>query len=129
MLDADDMVAGTNRSVIEPIARFAVKHGFTSVMAPTHLLDDEGVDWLTVDLKAAEAMRVALDREGGKHIALDYPLILTNRQLRDPVLRSRVMAGLADLPDGHIWLRVAGFGADCNGRWHVPLHRGDPSAA
>ena len=115
MLDADDMVAGTNRSVIEPIARFAVAKGFTSVMAPTHYLGDEGADWLTVDLRAAEALRRALDHEGGQHIALDYSLILSNRQLRDPKFRTRLLSGLADLPEGYVWLRVGGFGADATG--------------
>ena len=115
MLDAGDMAAGTNRSVIEPIARFAVAKGFTAVMAPTHYLGDDGTDWLTVDLKAAEALRAALDREGGQHIALDYPVILSNRQLRDPALRARLLSGLADLPEGHVWLRVGGFGADATG--------------
>ncbi|MCC0068052.1 MAG: hypothetical protein H6896_13920 [Rhodovulum sp.] len=115
MLDADDVVAGTNRSVIEPIARFAVAKGFTSVMSPSHYLGDESADWLSVDLKAAEAMRIALDREGGQHIALDYSLILSSRQLRDPTFRNRLIPTLASLPDGHIWLRVGGFGADATG--------------
>lgn len=115
MLEPDDMIAGTNRSVIEPIARFAVANGFMSVMAPTHYLGDEKHDWLAVDLRAAEALRLALDREGGAHIAIDYPLILTSRQLRDPVLRERVISGIADLPEGQVWLRVAGFGADATG--------------
>ncbi len=115
MLDADDVVAGTNRSVIEPIARFTVAKGFRFVMAPTHYLGDESTDWLTIDLKAAETLRVALDREGGQHIALDYPLILSSRQLRDPSFRARAVAGLADLPRGHVWLRIGGFGADATG--------------
>ncbi|MEO0631660.1 MAG: hypothetical protein AAFY46_13190, partial [Planctomycetota bacterium] len=38
LLEAADLIAGTNRSVIEPIARFAVAHGFTAVMAPSHYL-------------------------------------------------------------------------------------------
>jgi hypothetical protein len=60
-------------------------------------------------------LRVALDREGGEKIALDFPLILTSRQLREPQLRDRLLAGLADLPGGHIWLRVGGFGVDATG--------------
>jgi hypothetical protein len=115
VLDADDLVAGTNRSVIEPIARFAVEKGFTAVMAPTHYLGDEGMDWLKIDIKATEALRAALDREGGPHITVDYPVILCNRQLRDPAFRARLMSGLADLPKGHVWLRVGGFGADATG--------------
>ena len=112
MLDADDAVPATNRSFIEPIARFAVKEGFTAVQAPAHLLADERTDWLSIDLRAAEALRIALDREGGSHIAVDYPLIISYAQLRDPAFRKRVLEGLASMPEGHLWIRTSGFGGN-----------------
>lgn len=112
MLEADDVVAGTNRSIIEHIARFAVEREFTAVLAPTHYLADTATDWLPFDLRAAEALRVALDREGGRHIAVDYALIASYAQLRDPAFRARAAAGIADMPEGHLWIRTAGFGAD-----------------
>lgn len=115
ILEPGDFVAGTNRSVIEPIARFAVDKGMTAVMAPAHYLGDHTIDWLGVDIRACEALRLALDREGGEHIMIDYPLILTHRQLRDPVVRNRILAELNDLPFDHLWLRVSGLGADATG--------------
>jgi hypothetical protein len=57
-------------------------------------------------------LRVALDREGGSHIAVDYPLIVSYAQLRDPAFRKRVMEGLANMPKGHLWIRTSGFGGD-----------------
>ena len=39
-LDNDDFVAGTTRSVIEPISRFAIDNGVGTGMAPTHYLGD-----------------------------------------------------------------------------------------
>ena len=115
MLEADDFVAGTNRSVIEPIARFAVAKGVQAVMAPTHFLDDRNQDWLPIDLRASEALRLALDREGGADIEIDYPLIVTMSQLRDASFRASILEGLTDLPKGYIWLRASGFGADATG--------------
>lgn len=115
MLDADDLVPGTNRSVIDMIARFAVEHGFTAVLAPTHYLADDRTDWLSSDLRAAEALRLALDRVGGEHIAVDYPLIASYAQLRDPAFRKPVMEGLANMPEGHLWIRASGFGGDATG--------------
>jgi hypothetical protein len=112
MLEIDDVVAGTNKSVIEPIARFAVKEGFTAVQAPAHFLGDERMDWLPADLRAAEALRVALDREGGSHITVDYPLIASYAQLRNPKFRKRVKDGLASMPDGYLWIRTSGFGGN-----------------
>ncbi|MEL6219577.1 MAG: hypothetical protein AAFR79_14100 [Pseudomonadota bacterium] len=115
LLEAADLIAGTNRSVIEPIARFAVAHGFTAVMAPSHYLGDTGENWLGVDLRSAVALRSALDREGGADVALDFPVILRYAQLRDPAMQRRLIEAIADLPDGHVWLRVSGFGADATG--------------
>lgn len=114
MLDADDVAVGTNRSIIQNIARFAVEKEFTAVLAPSHYLADRSIDWLAVDLRAAEALRVALDREGGQHIVVDYALIASYAQLRDPDFRARVSAGIASMPDGHLWIRTAGFGADAS---------------
>lgn len=112
MLDADDVKPGTNKSVIEPIARFAVKEGFTAVQAPTHFLADERVDWLSADLRSAEALRIALDREGGSHIAVDYPLIVSYAQLRDPAFRRLVREGLSNTPGDYLWIRASGFGGN-----------------
>lgn len=114
MLDVDDVVAGTNRSVIEHIARFAVEKGFTAVLSPSHYLADASTNWFPVDLRAAEALRTALDREGGQHIAIDYALIISYAQLRDPDFRARASAGIANMPNGHLWVRTAGFGADAS---------------
>ena len=115
MLDADDLTPGTNRSVIEMVARFAVEHSFTAVLAPTHYLADGRTDWLSVDLRAAEALRVALDRIGGDRIVVDYPLIASYAQLRDPAFRKLVIEGLANMPEGHLWVRTSGFGSDATG--------------
>lgn len=114
MLDADDVAVGTNRSVIDRIARFAIEKEFTTVLAPSHYLADTSIDWLTIDLRAAEALRIALDREGGQHIVVDYALIASYAQLRDPEFRTRASAGIASMPNGHLWIRTGGFGADAS---------------
>jgi len=111
-LERDDFVVGTNRSVIEPISRFAVDNGVGTVMAPTHYLGDGEYRWFKIDQRSCEALRHELDRRGGEHIAIDYPLIVTYAQLRDPDTRKILINGLQDLPFDFLWLRVSGFGAD-----------------
>ncbi|HEV2079227.1 MAG TPA: hypothetical protein VGR19_04945 [Allosphingosinicella sp.] len=101
--------------MIEPIARLAVKQEFAAVLAPSHFLGDKRTDWLGVDFNSCAALRAALDREGGRHIPIDYPIIATYAQLRDPDFRQSIIDGVQSLPIARVWLRVSGFGADATG--------------
>lgn len=112
VLRQTDFVLGTNHDVIGKIARFAVKHGFDAVLAPTHLLDSSADGWFSLDRTSCIALRSALDREGGSDIAIDYPLLIKNASLRDPAQRRAIIAALAGLPFDFLWLRISGFGAD-----------------
>ncbi len=111
-LERRDFIAGTNRSVIEPIARFAVKRDVSAVLAPTHLITEAQSPWLAIDVDACAALRVALDREGGGHIAIDYSLITTFALLRDPIACIQFFIWMRDLPFDNLWLRISGHGAD-----------------
>jgi hypothetical protein len=84
-------------------------------MAPAHYLGDGQMHWFRVDQEACVALRNALDRQGGARIMIDYPLILSYAQLRNPIFRWKVVDGLKDLPFEFLWLRVSGFGADATG--------------
>lgn len=95
------------------IARFAIEYQVDTVLAPTHFLGDPEIeDWFAVDRSSCIALRKALDREGGQHIAIDYPVILPHTQLNDDEVRSDLMRGLTDLPFDNIWIRASGFGSD-----------------
>jgi hypothetical protein len=99
--------------VIGQIARFAVVNGFDAVLAPGHMLyDGANSSWFDVDRAACTALRVALDKEGGRHVAIDYALLISHTMLRDDAERGALMAGLADLPFENLWIRASGFGAD-----------------
>lgn len=114
-LEAEDFQAGTNRSVLEPIARFTVAKGFHTVLSPAHYLGGNQFFWFDVDCRSCEALREALDREGGQHIGINYALILDNAQIKDAELVKRIVGALQGLPIAAVWLRVAGFGADATG--------------
>ena len=111
-LQREDFVAGTNRSVIEPSARFAVARDVRAVLALTHFITEARSPWLTIDANACTALRVALDREGGEHIEIDYSLITSYALLRDPIARAQFVTLLRDLPFSNLWLRISGHGAD-----------------
>lgn len=112
VLSHDDLRPSAQRDVIGHIARFAVREGFHAVQAPAHVIEDSTDPLFRLDLQSALALRKALDAEGGKHIGLDYPLMIKNASLRDPVQRRAFIAGLADTPFDNLWCRVSGFGAD-----------------
>ena len=99
--------------VIGQIARFAVKHQVDVVLAPTHYLGDLNfANWLEVDREACLLLRSALDREGGAHIAIDYPVIIPHTDLNSSEVRGELTASLVDLPIDSVWIRASGLGPD-----------------
>ena len=85
--------------VVGQVARCAVESQVDTVFAPTHYLGDpEFFDWLAVDRRASVLLRAALDREGGQHIALDYPVIVPHTLLNRDDFRGELVESIADLP-------------------------------
>ena len=76
------------------------------------MLNNGQDDWFRVDLRACTSLRRQLDIEGGRNIAIDYPLLITNATLNDAAERTAFVAVLRDAPIESLWLRVSGFGAE-----------------
>ena len=115
VLEAADFKPGTNRSVIEPIARYAVRNEVAAILSPSHFLSETDQGWRPIDLKSCEGLRKALDQYGGSHIQIDYPIIASYAQFRDPHFRKTICNELRGLPIDRVWLRIAGFGAGATG--------------
>ena len=98
--------------VLSSIARFVIEHQIDRVHAPSHLLLGVKDEWFDTDLRAVDRLRSLLDREGGKDIAIDYPLLITNTILNDPAERKALLKALTGAPVQSLWLRVSGFGAE-----------------
>jgi hypothetical protein len=112
-LAAADFEAGSNTDLYGKIARHAVELGVTAVMAPSHFLRHGADDpWLSMDRTAVRLLRMALDREGGSAIAIDYPLIAPHTRFLDAVHRQQLLEALQDLPIDNLMVRLSGFGAD-----------------
>lgn len=95
--------------VLGAIARMAVDFGFSVVLAPTHFLEDPKFDrWRHVDREACIGLRRALDREGGAHIAIDYPVIHSHKALQHTEQRSTLITELWGLPFDNLWIRALG---------------------
>jgi hypothetical protein len=107
-----DFSVGSNLHIYGQIARCAVEAGMTAVLVPTHFLREGAADpWLDVDVGSVARLRAALDREGGSHIGIDYPLILPHTRLQDADHRARIIERLRGLPFDNLVVRLSGFGA------------------
>jgi hypothetical protein len=94
------------------IAEFVVKHGFTQVLAPTHLISGPDDPWLQVDIALTQALRTALRRLGAEHVQVHYSLALTYEVFRTPRKRIDVLNRLRGLELDGLWLNIAGSGSD-----------------
>ncbi len=99
------------REHAESIADFAVQHGVHAVFAPTHYLEGDPRVWTRRDRLGCEALRDALNRNGGKEIDIDYPVIIRQQLLDDPAHIRALSYELSQMPIAYVWLRAAGFGS------------------
>src|SRR6267143_2319239 len=105
----EDFIGQNAKRRIAALVEFAVKHHFTAVIAPTHLIKDSSDPWLTVDVDAAKRLRDELARRDAK-IAIFYSLSLPYSVLRDPEEREALIRALEDVPMDQLWLKVDGLG-------------------
>jgi hypothetical protein len=99
--------------VIGQIARFAVENAVDAVLSPSHFLaKGSKTDWFAFDCRACSALRRALDRLGGRHIAIDHQLVVPHVILDDVGERGTMVEALKDLDFDNLWLRASGFGSD-----------------
>lgn len=103
---------GRQRS--DQLAEFAVEHGFTQLLGPTHLLSSANDRWLRHDIVNMGHIRSALDSQSSP-IQLIYPVAISMNVLRDALQRSAIIAALSDAPMDMIWLKVENFGSDATG--------------
>jgi hypothetical protein len=109
-----DFGRGRNFDIATQIAEFAVEQQVHAILSPSHV-EAANDEWRVVDLNLASALRGALDRSGGRHIAIDYQLITRITTLRDDGFLERAVADLGGVEFDNLWLRVSSFGAHATG--------------
>lgn len=107
----DDFRGAAGRKRVEALGDFVLEHGFTQVMAPTHLLQDAADPWLACDIETARWLRDYLDRNGGREIVLIYSLAISYSALRNRSQWQSLANALHDVPAGAIWLKIESFGS------------------
>lgn len=100
-------------NIIKWIAKFAVEQNVNTVLAPAHFLGDKlFAEWLPLDMRSCTRLREELDREGGKHIAIDYPVIHSHTAINQQSVRNALAERLVDLPVDNVWIRASGLGTE-----------------
>jgi hypothetical protein len=98
-------------NIIKTIAEFAVQNGVDTILAPSHLIADRNFNgWLTIDAKSCLELRKELDRSGGSHIRIDYPIIHSHTAINHADTRNQLIERIADLPIENLWIRASGLG-------------------
>lgn len=109
---ADLATAFQQRQMAEEIAKFVAFHGFTQVIAPTHLISGPDDPWLAIDIASANTLRAALERQGVGHVQLQYSLALSYEAFRTIPKRLAVLDQLRRVRADSLWLNIQGCGSD-----------------
>lgn len=104
-----DFQGMSGRRLIATIGDHAVQHGYTEVLAPTHLLRAVDDPWLAIDVESTRRLRDHLDQNGGRHIPLIYPLAISYEIFRTPQFRAQVISALINIKADAIWLNIDGL--------------------
>lgn len=106
-----DFEGHAGRERMARLGDFAIEHGFTQILAPTHLLQDATDPWLARDIKATEWLRAHLDHTGGARIELIYSLAVPYRVFRRGDQRRLLVEALRGVSASAIWPKVEAFGS------------------
>jgi O6-methylguanine-DNA--protein-cysteine methyltransferase len=105
------------------IVEYALKHNFTQILAPSHVLSGPNDPWLRRDIDMMKAVARRNDAEGGR-LGLIYSLAMPIAVWRDDTLRAAILAALEDAPCDSIWLKIENFGDDATGEKTVAFLKG-----
>ena len=109
---SDFSSAFQQRQVAEEISKFVVLHGFTQVLAPTHLINGPDDPWLAIDIASISALRSALERHGASHVQVHYSLAMSYEAFRTVAKRRAVVERLRRTAIDGLWLNISSCGSD-----------------
>jgi len=100
------------RKIADDIAQFAIKYGFTQILAPTHLISGPNDPWLNIDIAITNALISALQRRNASAIQVNYSLAISYEAFRTASKRSVILERLREVNVDSLWLHVDGCGSD-----------------
>jgi len=100
------------RQMAEEIVQFAIRHGFTQVLAPSHLISGPDDPWLAIDVALTNVVRSVLEKHRPGHVQVHYSLALSYEAFRTAPKRLAVLGLLRRASIDGLWLNVDGCGSD-----------------
>jgi len=108
----EDFTGIPGRRLMTSLATFAVEHGYSQLLTPSHVLRSTDEPWWDVDRANARHLRDELERVGHPRASMLYSLAISYAMLRNSAERRALLRGLKGLPIDAIWLAVDGIGSD-----------------
>lgn len=99
------------RQFADHIALFSIQHGFSQVLAPTHLISGPDDPWLSIDIANTNALRASLKQHGADHVQINYSLALSYEAFRTPAKRHAILGLLQQADFDSLWLNIDGCGS------------------
>ncbi|MDQ3691416.1 MAG: hypothetical protein M3406_15585 [Chloroflexota bacterium] len=116
---ADSDVAALSGHIGSELIRLIVedcsRNRYSSVLAPTHYLENATDTSFEVDVKLVRRLRGALDSAGLDDTRIYYPLALPATALSDASSRGSIVNRLIGLDIDAVWLRLHPFGTNAAG--------------
>jgi len=109
-----DFTGAKGASLAERIVAFALEHGFSTLLAPTHVLREPNDPWLDIDIAMIDVMNRAI-RRSGVDLRLIYSLCVPISLLREPAHRRALMIKLQSIQVDALWLKTDQFGGGATG--------------
>lgn len=109
-----DFDGDEGRLRVEALVQFAIDHGFTQVMTPSHLLSGPNDPWLRRDIESSR-WAAALVRTKKADLGLVYSLSVPIGVLRRADERAAIVSSLGDAVLDALWLKIDNFGDDASG--------------
>jgi hypothetical protein len=108
------------RRKVQLLADYATRMKFSSIIAPTHFVQDAADPLFGIDQRLTEELRRALDQRAGRDITIQYALAVPSAAFYDEGQRASFKAAISHLPVDSLRLRIHPFG---NSSGHVSLLR------
>jgi len=106
----EDFSGVSGRRIINALAEFVIQHGFTQIIAPTHIINNPDSPWFNLDIKNTQILRNQLDKIGGAKVQIIYKLTISKKSYENSEERLRIVNALYGLPISSLWLTIDNFG-------------------
>jgi hypothetical protein len=109
-----NLTAKAGEARVAKIVDFALRHDFTQLLGPSHLIGDPNDSWLRRDIGMVTYARSCIERAGG-NLGLIYSVAVPIGVFRDDNRRAAIVSAISDAPCDAMWLKIENFGDDATG--------------